>query len=78
MIQHTRTFTANDEQGNEYQIEEYTELLDVRTMGNVHARVHGMKTLKTQNGQHINNLGQGKYEIVASGIILHSAASDMP
>ena len=66
-IEHTGTFSAVANDGKEYTVYELTEILGVS--GGMRGRdteVEGFKSLKTSNGEHVNRLEKGKYEIVSA------------
>ena len=78
MIYYVRGFTALDEQGNEYQIDEYTELFHVDATETPQTKVPGLKILMTEHGQPIERVARGTYQIVGTTIILHAVTPDAP
>jgi hypothetical protein len=71
-------FIAVDENGRRYTILIYTNLIKAGTFENPSMEVDGMNELKTFEGMAVNRLEKGKYQIVKSGIIVHSDSPDAP
>lgn len=78
MEKHTLTFSAKSGDGQEFTIYEFTQLLDVGTFGNPDAVIEGLKRLETSEGQSVNRLEKGKYEIVALSLIIISDDKNAP
>lgn len=76
MTKLTRTFEALDTDGKEHTILEWTNLIHAGTMTDPHAVIEGLKTLRTSNGLSVNRLEKGKYQIVQTGVSLHSDSPD--
>lgn len=74
---HTGTFDAQDEQGHTHTIYVYTEFHQAETFGHSE-EVEGLKEFTLANGQHVNHLGKGEYEIVETGQKLKSKSPDAP
>ncbi|MCP4571467.1 MAG: hypothetical protein GY838_03880 [bacterium] len=61
----TNTFTARDADGNEYQICEYTPIIELRTLSGDGHRAKGMlRRLETSEGQVVSRIDEGEYEIL--------------
>jgi hypothetical protein len=65
-----RTFTAYDPDGHAHTLHEYAEILDAGTHDDPKAEKEGLHELRTADGQSVNVLGTGRYQIVQSGVIL--------
>jgi hypothetical protein len=70
--------TMNDSYGRRYTILIYTNIIKAGTFENPSMEVDGMNELKTFEGMAVNRLEKGKYQIVKSGIIVHSDSPDAP
>jgi hypothetical protein len=66
------SFPARDGQGRTRSLDVFVEVQDARTHGKPKAEVEGLSILKTREGQHVNRLEKGKYQIVETGEILTS------
>ena len=64
-------FLAYDKDGNEYVIEIYESWTDASTHDNSHAKVKSGKRRLVCNGEHVNRIEQGKYELM-NGVIITS------
>jgi hypothetical protein len=78
MKKHTGTFTAYDDFGQEHVIYIYTDIIDAGSNTNPHATIEGMKELLTESGECVNSKENGVYEVVSSGLLLHSDAPNAP
>ena len=78
MREHTLTFTAKSEDGREFTIYQFTDLVDTGTRGDPNAAVEGLKDLVTSEGDSVNRIEKGKYEIVQQGLRLTSDDADAP
>lgn len=65
------TFTARSADGDEYTINVFQDFIVAATRGGSQD-VPGIKSLRTDNGQHVNWIEKGKYELVDSGLELLS------
>ena len=70
MERKTNEFTAISDDGQEYTIYEYTDVIDAGNLSDPNATIRGAKRLCTSEGEDVNFKGEGVYEIVTSGIIL--------
>jgi hypothetical protein len=57
------SFTAESADGQQYKIHVFQDFHDVRTRGGT-SQLEGHKTLKTTDGEHVNRIDKGHYEIV--------------
>ena len=71
-------FEATDEQGTTRRLMVYQDFVDAATMGNPNVEVPGLKRIVTEDGQNVNRLETGKYQIVQTGEVLTSSAPDAP
>ncbi len=71
-------FKATDEKGLVHELKAYQRFDDAGTFHNPQARAPGLIEFFTDEGQDVNRLDKGKYEIVATGEILTSSAPDAP
>jgi len=74
MIKLSGTFIAKSDDGTQYTIYKYTEYLDAGS-GEF---IESWKDLRLSSGTSVNRIKQGEYQIVDTGIILYSNASDAP
>ena len=70
MERKTNEFTARSDDGQEYTIYEYTDVIDAGNLNDPNATIRGAKRLCTSEGEDVNFKGEEVYEIVTSGIIL--------
>jgi hypothetical protein len=64
------SFPARDGQGKTRSLDVFVE--DAGTRGNPKAEVERLRILRTREGQHVNRLDKGRYQIVETGEILTS------
>jgi hypothetical protein len=76
-VEHIRRFTAHDENGTGYDIDEYQDFIIAESRAGS-SRLPGMRSFKTSNGYHVNLNGKGQYHIVELGIDVTSGDSDAP
>ena len=62
----TDIFNVEDAQGRVYTIVEYTDFIQAETFGRSE-EVEGLKELRLSNGQHVNLLSEGEFQIVETG-----------
>lgn len=73
------TFIAKDDDGQEYVVEIYVNLIDVGTHDDdPNATIEGMKSLLTEDGLHVNRIDKGEYLVVQTGLRLHSDSPHAP
>jgi hypothetical protein len=77
MKRHTGSFVAHDDKGRPYTIHIYTDFIDVSSREGS-GEIEGLKELQTANGNHVNRIKQGEYQVVATGVILKSSSPDAP
>jgi hypothetical protein len=68
-IRYKGAFPAIDGHGRTRWLEIF---VDVRKTGSHGAEVEGLRILKTRDGEYVNRLEQGKYQIAVTGEILTS------
>lgn len=69
-------FLAYDDEGNEYTIYQYVEILNVSTMEDPGGEIEGLKSLRTAQGQAVNRLDKGQYMLVETDHTLYSDDED--
>jgi hypothetical protein len=74
----TGSVNASGSDGRLYTLYIYTDILDAGAFGEPAATREGLKELRTSNGLLVNRLRQGEYEIVQTGVRLHSDSPDAP
>jgi len=73
-IKETSRFFALGSDGKKYQVIEFTEFLEVTTIHDAQTRWEpGMKILKLENGEHVNPVDGGGFEIPRTGVHLSVA-----
>lgn len=72
MRKHKGRFTAVDDTGRPYTIDVHVEIINVGGRDNPHQTREGLLFLQLENGEAVNRLGKGKYQIVSSGVCLTS------
>jgi hypothetical protein len=72
------SFVAKGDDGKDYIIEIYVDLVDVGTHDDPNATIEGLKTLQTEDGLKINRIGKGEYKLIQTGLRLHSISPDAP
>jgi len=77
-IRHTRSFVAVGEGGAEWTIHIFTEIVDAGTFADPNAELEGLKQLRTENGDAVNRLEKGKYQIAVTGETLTSEDPNAP
>jgi hypothetical protein len=65
----TDEFMVKTDDGEEYLIIEYTDMVQAGSFEDPEREIPGLKTLMTTDGQHVNYNEDGTYEIVESGKI---------
>ena len=63
-----QTFSAKDDEGNQYTIDMYVNMVDTSTLDGRSERP-GLKEFRTRNGRRVNWRGKGEYEIVGHPMI---------
>ncbi len=71
-------FVAKGDDGQDYIVEIYVNLIDAGTHDDPSATLEGIKTLLTEDGLHVNRIGKGEYMLVQTGLRLHSDSPDAP
>lgn len=75
---HKYSFSAQDDTGKAYILHVYVDILDAGTFDNPTATIEGLKSLQTSDGEPVNRLEKGRYEIVRTGQQLNSSEPDAP
>jgi len=65
-VEHTGTFAAAGNDGQQYTIYEFTEIVAVPTTGNPGGERPGIRSLQLSTGEPVNRMDKGKYEIMSS------------
>ena len=73
-----QTFEAVDDQGTTHTLLVYQPQVSAATRDNATATIPGMKRITTVDGLSVNRRAKGEYEIVQTGKILRSTASNAP
>ena len=74
----TQEFTATDEEGTEYRLLLYQDFVPAHTFDNPSAVVPGLTRILTEDGESVNRVKKGEYEIVQTGVRLRSSDPDAP
>lgn len=70
-IMETNRYRATGNDGRKYEIIETTEFINTTTLSDTAPQwTAGMKALRTSNGDPVNKIGEGTYEILRRGVIL--------
>jgi hypothetical protein len=73
-IRKTGRFVTRGSDGKNYTVVEYTEFIDVTTISDTETQWSpGMKIMKLENGEHVNPVDGGGFEIVRTGVRLSRA-----
>lgn len=67
---HKKTFEAVDESGRVHLLHTFAKMIETTTLAGGQSFIEGLKTTKTDSGQHCNRLEDGRYKIVATDQIL--------
>ncbi len=70
MEQKTNEYKARSDDGQEYVIYEFVNIVNAGSLNDPTAVIKGTKRLITANGEDINFKEEGVFEIVNSGVIL--------
>lgn len=63
-------FSCVGDDGNNYTVIEYTDIIESRALSGSISRIRGMKTLMTSSGHHVNFRSDDEYEVVVTGVKL--------
>lgn len=67
--QRTDSFTAHAKDGSVYQIYEFTQMLNAQTIHDAGPKLEpGIKAYRLQNGDPVNRIGDGEFEIVRTSV----------
>jgi putative component of toxin-antitoxin plasmid stabilization module len=78
MKRQTGRFTASGDDGRQYTVYIYTDVIDAGTFGDPNAVVEGLKELRTSDGMAVNHRQKGEYQVVQTGVVLRSSSPDAP
>ncbi|HUU84581.1 MAG TPA: hypothetical protein VM243_13870 [Phycisphaerae bacterium] len=78
MEEQSQEFMAVDETGTEHRLLVYRDYVSAATRANPSGMAPGLKRIVTQEGERVNRLKKGAYQIVATGAILRSCDPDAP
>lgn len=78
MKEYTSSFWATGDDGSEYSIDVFTDIIDVGTFSDPIATVEGLKELRTSDGLAVNRNRKGVYQVVQTGVMLRSCAPEAP
>lgn len=68
-----RTIRTKDKAGRLVTIYAITEKIRAGTLDDPHATIDGLTTLRTDRGEPVNSLGDGRYLIVTTGVEVEEA-----
>lgn len=71
-------FVAHDKDGRTRTVHIVRTSINARTHDDPDAVVEGLARLETSDGLSVNCLGKGRYQIVQTGVLLHSDAPNAP
>ncbi len=71
-------FTAFDKDHKEYRLQVYQKDVPVGTRADPSAVAPELKQIVTEDGESVNRVKKGEYEIVATGVILRTSDPDAP
>lgn len=71
-------FIAKGDDGHDYVIEIYVNLINVGKLDDPNATIDGLKSLQTEDGLLVNRIGKGEYLIVQTDLRLYSDSPDAP
>ena len=68
----TGCYSAEASVGRSYTVEAWTNFTSPQTLDDPTPEVAGFRTLCTSDGQNLNYIEKGRYQIVATGVVLQS------
>ncbi len=77
-VEHVQTFEAVGDDGRNYVLNVFVEIIDAKTQGDPEAEIPGLKSIKTSDGESVNRVSKGRYQIVSTGVELTADAADAP
>lgn len=78
MANYKREFTARSEDGEEFTLYVTADTVDDATRADAISNREGHKEIYTADGESVNRLDKGKYQLFLTGTLLHSDAPDAP
>jgi hypothetical protein len=73
MLRHTATFAADGDDGQNYTVLVYEGRTNL-----VGVTAPELKTLRTVEGENVDRMGQGRYKIMKTGVVLTSGSPNAP
>ena len=74
----TQEFTATDEDGTEHRLLVYQQFIPAGSFDDPSAVIPGLRRIVTEDGESVNRVRKGEYEIVQTGVRLRSSDPDAP
>ena len=74
----TGSYSAGGNDGRSYTVEVWTNFTSAGHLQDPTPEVAGFRTLCTSDGQNLNYIEKGRYQIVATGVVLQSDDPDAP
>jgi len=71
--QRESSFEAIDQWGNRHTLNVYVGIIDAGTNDDPDAEIEGLRSMQTADGDFVNRLEKGRYQVVGSGLILTSS-----
>ena len=71
-------FVAAGDDGKNYVINMYVDVIKAGTHDDLNGEIEGLKSLLTSDGLQVNYISKGEYKIAVTGIHLHSQSPDAP
>ena len=74
----TGSHSAEGNDGRPYTVGVWTNFTSSRHLDDPKAEVAGFRSLCTSDGRYLNYIEKGQYQIVVTGVVLHSDDPDAP
>jgi hypothetical protein len=71
-IRHKSSFIAIDETGTRHRLDVFVDIVDTGTLNDPNSDMEGLTRIQTPDGGPVNRLEKGRYQVVASGLIVRS------
>jgi hypothetical protein len=71
-------FTATDDTGQQHTLNLYAEFYHFTPLAGAKNVRQGMFDIEAEDGSKVNHLGGGKFQVVSTGLLLHSADPRLP
>ena len=72
-IQEIERFSTRIDNGKEYIIIQYQEYIDASSFDNPNAEIEGLKSLRTDDGLHVNFIDSKTFKVVETNEIVRKA-----